>query len=321
MRPGRILGAAGLAALLLLGAGEPAADTGADLRLEAVDARGFPEIDVLVTPPPALTGIVPDRVVLLENGSPRPATAGLLSAHPLAVLLVVDTSGSMRGEPLAAAQEAAAGFLAALPPTTRTAVMGFAAAPEPAGAFSDDPADAAVALDRLRARGETALYDAVAAALDVLTAADAGRPFIVLLSDGGDTASGTGLAEAVALLEASDVRFYAVELQTEESEPAALQALTDVGAGRVVSAEDPAALAAVYDQIAAELANQLVIHYTSQAGGLTELQITITHNEARATATATITLPGVSPAPSTSAPPVARSTRTRLAMFAARPLG
>ena len=283
--------AAGLVAAAVAAAGA-AAQTSVELQIEAVDARAFPTIDVLVTPPPALYGAVPDSVVLLENGSSRPATAGLLAADPLEVLLVVDISGSMRGAPLAAAKAAAAGFLEALPPTTRTAVMGFAAPPGRAGGFSDDPAEAAAALARLQAGGETALYDAVVAALDALEAAGGGRPFIVLLSDGGDTASAFTLAEAVERLSASDVRFYAVELQTEESDPAPLQALAEVGAGRVVPAEDPAALAAVYELIASELQNQLVITYESAAGGPTELAITISHRGVSAAAAASITLPG-----------------------------
>ncbi|MBP1632587.1 MAG: putative type secretion system integral rane subunit, partial [Acidobacteria bacterium] len=239
---------------------------------------------------------------LLENGSPRPATVGLLAAHPLEVLLVVDTSGSMRGAPLDAAKVAAAGFLTALPPTTRTAVMGFGAAPGPAGGFSEDPADAAADLGRLQAAGETSLYDAVVAALDALDAAGPGRPFIVLLSDGGDTASRLSLADAVARLQGSEVRFYAVELQTEESDPASLQALAEVGAGRVVAAEDPAALAAMYELIASELVNQLVVSYTSAAGGPTDLAITITHGITAAAAAARVTLPGSAPAPTTTLP-------------------
>ncbi len=302
---------AALAASLLAAAGAAApagAQATSELRIEAVDARAYPSVEVLVTPPPGLYGAVPEAVVVLENGTARPATAGLLAAHPLQVLLVVDTSGSMRGEPLEAAKAAAAGFLAALPPTTRTAIMGFAASPGAAGSFSEDPSAAAGALAGLQAGGETALYDAVAAALEAFEEGDEGRPFIVLLSDGGDTASTTTLAEAVARLRASDVRFYAVELQSEESDTAALQELADVGAGRVVSAEDPAALAAMYDQVASELVNQLVVSYTSAAGGTTELAITITHQGVNATVTATVTLPGTS-ATTTSAPATTATTR------------
>ncbi|HSQ36738.1 MAG TPA: type II secretion system F family protein, partial [Acidimicrobiia bacterium] len=164
------------------------------------------------------------------------------------------------------------------------------------------------ALNRLQAGGETALYDAVLAALDAFAAAGEGRPFIVLLSDGGDTASTVTLADAVDLLTASDVRFYAVELETEESDPAPLQALAEVAAGRVVSAEDPAALVAMYDVIASELENQLVIGYTSASGGPTELAITIYHQGVSASAVGSITLPGTAPATTTTIP---ASTTTR----------
>ncbi|HSQ37240.1 MAG TPA: VWA domain-containing protein, partial [Acidimicrobiia bacterium] len=223
--------AVGIFAVAAAAAGA-AAQEGNAQQGEAVDARDFPRIEVLVTPPATLYGAVPDSVLLLENGNSRPATVSLLADQPLEVLLVVDTSGSMSGAPLAAAKEAAAGFLEALPPTTRTAVMGFAASPGQAGEFSEDPADARAALNRLQAGGETALYDAVLAALDAFDAAGEGRPFIVLLSDGGDTASTVTLADAVDRLSASDVRFYAVELETEESDPAPLQALAEVAAGR-----------------------------------------------------------------------------------------
>ncbi|HSQ36733.1 MAG TPA: type II secretion system F family protein, partial [Acidimicrobiia bacterium] len=161
---------------------------------------------------------------------------------------------------------------------------------------------------RLQAGGETALYDAVLAALDAFAAAGEGRPFIVLLSDGGDTASTVTLADAVDRLSASDVRFYAVELETEESDPAPLQALAEVAAGRVVSAEDPAALTAMYDVIASELVNQLVISYTSASGGPTELAITIYHQGVSASAVGSITLPGTAPATTTTVP---ASTTTR----------
>ena len=305
----RLRAVAALAGLALLAAAPAAAARQqAELRIEAVDARAFPAVEVLVTPPASLYGSVPDTVVLLENGWIRPATVSLLAAQPLQVLLVVDTSGSMRGAPLEAAKAAAAGFLAALPPTTRTAVMGFAAVPGEAGDFSEDPADAAADLARLQAGGETALYDAVTAALDAVEADGQGRPFIVLLSDGGDTASTLALADAVDRLQASAVRFYAVELQTEERDPASLQALAEVGAGRVVPAADPAGLAAVYDLIAAELVNQLVVGYTSASGGPTDLTITVAHRGVSATATASITLPGSPVTPSTTTP---ASTTTR----------
>ena len=110
----------------------------------------------------------------------------------------------------------------------------------------------------------------MAAAIEVLGASEAGRPFIILLSDGGDTVSTRVLAEAAALLQDSGIGFYAVELATAESDHAALEALAGTTAGRVVAAADPSALAGVYAQIASELVNQLLISYSSLSGGLSE---------------------------------------------------
>jgi len=294
--------AAGLAATAAL------AQEAGQLRIEAVDARAFPTVSVLVTPPPSLYGAVPNSVSVRENGVSRPASLRLLAQDPLEVLLVVDTSGSMRGAAIDAAKAAAAGFIEALPPTTRTAVMGFASTASLVSGFSDEPAEALSALATLRATGETALYDAVVAALEAFEGTGGGRPFIVLLSDGGDTVSTTTLEDAVSRLRDSGIGLYAVELQTAESDRASLEALTEGSAGRVVSAEDPAALAGVYDQIASELVNQLVVTYESLRGGAVDLTITVEHQGATATGSASVTLPGAPPVTTTTVPPSTTTT-------------
>ncbi|MFH1330359.1 MAG: VWA domain-containing protein, partial [Actinomycetota bacterium] len=285
--------------LVLAGPASAGAQQEGELQIEAVDARSFPSVSVLVTPPPHFYGVVPS-VTVVENGVPRSATVRLLAQEPLQVILAVDTSGSMSGEPLAAAKHAARGFVTQLPPTTRVAVLGFAAEPSLASPFSEDAEATLAAIDALTAAGETALYDAVAAALEAFAAIHEGRPFVVLLSDGGDTVSTTTLAEAAALLEGSGIGFYAVELETAESDHAALETLAGITAGRVVAAEDPSALAVVYDQIASELANQLLVTYSSLGGGPTNLTIMIAHEALSASAAASITLPGTGPITTTS---------------------
>jgi tight adherence protein B len=295
-----------------------ARQTQPELRIESIDATSFPIISVLVTPPPELFGFAPDpaSIRVLESGVERPATVRLLTDQPLEVLLAIDTSGSMRGEPLTSAVAAASSFLEQMPPTTRTAVMGFATTPALLSEFSEDPEIALAALQTLEATGETALYDAVAAALDAFDTASRTRRFLILLSDGGDTASAATLEDTAARLEASDIGFYAVELQTAESDPESLDTLASVSAGRVAPAADPTALASIYGSIASELANQLAVSYTTVRGGEVQLSITIRDGGISASATEEIILPiflvptTTTMAPTTTAAPTTIATTT-----------
>ena len=268
------------------------AQADAELRIEAVDAREFPTVVAIVTPPPELYGVVPapGDVTVLEDGVDRPAVAQILADEPLEVMLVIDTSGSMRGDALTSAQEAAAQFIDRMPPTTRFGVMGFGDEPEVVSEFSDDREAARTAVAGLVATGETALYDAVLTALEQFDAAEDVRPFIVLLSDGGDTVSTASLEEATSALEESGVGLYAVSLETDETDLTPLETLTDVTAGRVVAAGNTAELAEVYDQIADELVNQLTVRFTSAAGGIVDLAISITGNGITASGQARVDL-------------------------------
>jgi tight adherence protein B len=294
--------AVALAAALVAAVALPpaAAQQELELRIEEVDARDFPQIAITITPPPELYGVLPtgDEVTVLEDGVARPAAARLLTEEPLEVLLAVDTSGSMRDEPLQAAKAAAAGFVERMPPTTRIAVMGFASEPLVVADFDEDPAVALAALDTLEATGQTAIYDAVLAALDAFDTSQPARRFVVLLSDGGDTASAATLEEAAQGLDESGFGFYAVELQTDESDPEALETLAEVSAGRVVPAEDTAALAAVFDQVASELVNQLLLTYVTVDGGPVDLSISIEVDGTTARVEAPVALPMLAP-PST----------------------
>ena len=64
--------------------------------------------------------------------------------------------------------------------------------------FTDQVPQLEVALSRSHADGETALYDAVAAALDHLKKGNRDKKVLIVISDGGDNASKHKLAEIMA---------------------------------------------------------------------------------------------------------------------------
>ncbi|HUG31495.1 MAG TPA: type II secretion system F family protein, partial [Acidimicrobiia bacterium] len=271
----------------------------ADLVIEQVDSSDYPRVVVAVTPPSLVGGADDISFTLTESGVEREVAFELVDSADLEVLLLIDTSGSMAGEPIESARQAALSFVDQMPAEVRLGVIGFGSTPEVLAPLGEDRESSLSALEELDVAGETALYDAVIVALEQFVE-DRRRHTVVLLSDGGDTVSDASLEEATARLVASGVQLHVVELQSPESDSAALQQLGSAGNGSVVPVSDPAALAEVYGEIAAQLVHRYQVIYTSESYGTTQLDITASTTEASATGTIHIALPP----PPVMAPPV-----------------
>jgi tight adherence protein B len=170
------------------------------------------------------------------DGKPVDFSVERVPTSSLEILLVVDTSGSMVGAPIEAARAAANEFLTVLPPDVRVGIVAFGSQPSLVAAPTTDRALLASGIGRLAAGGETALYRRGRLPADTQFSATAGDRAIVLLSDGGDTASTTTLDQAAA----AGVRTNVIELVTAESDSAVLGRLAAAGGGSVSSVSDPA---------------------------------------------------------------------------------
>ncbi len=158
----------------------------------------------------------------LDPGRARDSVAGSLDLAPggyllrlfepkTRIVLVVDVSGSME-ERIADARRAVLQYAAGVQPQEEMAILKFSSGIELLHDFtSDGEALVASARDAIVAGGGTALYDALAKALDMLEGY-AGNRAIVLLSDGADSVSDTGYADIRKRLAGAGVRFYAIAL-------------------------------------------------------------------------------------------------------------
>jgi tight adherence protein B len=247
----------------------------AGLALTSVDPAGYPAVSAVVTVDPGAAGVdLPATdFTVEENGEPVDALIARMPTDNLEVILALDTSGSMEGEPLAAARQAAAGFLDALPAEVPVAIVGFGPEAAVLAEATTDRAALEVTLDDLTATGETALYDAVVHTTGQFTTAATDR-VVVLLSDGGDTASATTLEAAEAA--AAGITLYVIDLVTPESNPDALARLAAAGHATVSPAADPDALAALYQESARALVNRYRVDYTSAATGTVDLTVRLT---------------------------------------------
>jgi Ca-activated chloride channel family protein len=186
---------------------------------------------------------------------------------PVTVGLVVDNSGSMsskRPEVIAAALA----FARSSNPADQMFVVNFNenvsfGLPDNTP-FTDRAAQLQVALSRIIANGETALYDAVAAALKHLKKGNRDKKVLIVISDGGDNASKHNLAQIRATARQSDAIIYTLGLFGEndpDKNPHVLKQLAKDTCGKAFLPESLSEVVPICEQIARDIRNQYTIAY------------------------------------------------------------
>lgn len=249
--------------------------TGTGITITGSDTTAFPDVALEVSIPGDLTGDVlsPGDVTVSEGGATR-SVAGVqaIGVEGLEVVIVMDRSGSMRGPAIAAARAAAQQFAAQLPATVPIGLVTFGSTASVALTPSLDRDALGAQLAAVTAGGSTSLYDSVVLA-SWLFSPETPRRVLVLLSDGGDTASVADLDAAIAAVRGLQVNV--IELVSSESNGLALAALG--GTQPVRSASDPVELAHAYDDVAQGLVNHFVVTYRSGATrpGDTDVEVAV----------------------------------------------
>ena len=305
---------AGLALALVVAALglAPAASADEALTVVNTDLTGHPDVRMVVAVPAPLgdQALTADNFKVSEGGESRAVRVEALPADQLEVALVIDTSGSMVGTPLASAKVAAQAFLAQLPPAVPVSVIGFGASPTVVSPRSVNRPAQVAAIRALSSGGQTAMYDALRMALTQLPGGGA-RQMAVLLTDGGDTASTATLEGTADALRAAKVPLFAVELRTGESSPFALGTLTSASGGRVVAAADPGALVGAFDTVAKQLVRQYSVSFRPTGSGATDVDVVVESPVGRAAVRQRLDLPassGLSSSPPNGSPAAERVT-------------
>lgn len=199
---------------------------------------------------------VPQKIAVFERQSEM----------PLAILLAIDTSGSVHKD-LPIEQKAARHFAHALMrPVDQMGLIEFASDVREVVPFTNQVSRIDRGLDSLRMGPATALYDAVYLSAQNLTKMS-GRKVLVLISDGGNTVNGVDYAKALEQALRSEVMVYSII-----DVPIAASAGRDIGGehamitlseetgGKYYYAEGMDVEKA-FDQISADLRTQYLIGY------------------------------------------------------------
>lgn len=264
-RTRRLAGSVALAALVLLGASTPAAAQTDGIEVRSVDATGFPLVRAVVSGP-TVTGDPEAAFTVVEDGEERNVDVVRLRSNDLNVVVAVDVSGSMEGEPIEQAKTAVRDLLATLPADVPVSLVSFGQTAVLQHAFSTDRASLQAAVDGLIAAGGTALYDGIDRGIAQLASRN-GTSALVVLADGADSAS-TGTAESVIeRLSSTPIATSFVALQTPDQDLAGIQSMADAAGGQVVAVEQAAEFSAAFTRIAASLGDLFELRWTSGSDG------------------------------------------------------
>jgi tight adherence protein B len=240
--------------------------------VQLTEARGskFP-VRSFVIQLPTNRALTVESVGVTENGG-GVADVTLIPASQVGrktfgVVVVVDTSDSMKGTPVSSAMEAVRAFAARRNANQQFALVTFNDVATVALPFttSADRIDAAIATVPPVAYG-THIYDAVAKAEKMLLAAKVQAGSILVVSDGADTGSTATASDVLATARSENIKVFSVGLRSPHFDPSSLDSLAAGGGGEYALAQSTKDLAPLFDQLGERLSRQYVLSYKSLAG-------------------------------------------------------
>lgn len=263
----------------LVGVATAAADVADDVpvRVDVEDLTAQPDgtttVTVRVSGIPEGQILQPSDLEIVENGE-LVADVGVGDVAVVgdtivpAVVLAIDTSGSLVGEGIVAARDAATQL--ALDVTESGGLVGvvsFSDDVETLIDLTDDGAAAAAAVGELAAGGGTALYDGISRATRIAASHD-GPADVIVFTDGVDNGSQTGLDDVRTLVGDAEMPVTTVRLvssvEQEAADDNAVDAIAAAGGGTVIRIDDVSELAGTFEAIATDLSNRVTLRWVAE---------------------------------------------------------
>ncbi|HEX9366784.1 MAG TPA: VWA domain-containing protein [Vicinamibacterales bacterium] len=214
-----------------------------------------------------VSGLPREAFVVHEDGRPQPVEFFENEDTPVTVGLLIDNSGSMqpRRDSVIAAGMAFAG---SSHPADELFTLNFNEQVwpglPPEHPFTSDRDELRRALDQSTTRGQTALFDAIAAGLRQLDEGHKTRKVLVVVSDGGDNASHTGFAEVLDAALRKDVVIYTIGIydpDDHDAKPGLLRQIADATGGEAFFPRELTEVTPLLERIARDIRSSYTIGY------------------------------------------------------------
>jgi Ca-activated chloride channel family protein len=224
------------------------------------DAKGSPVLDLAKTDFKLLEGDAEQRIDYFYSED-----------TPISVGLIVDLSSSM-GNKLDRVRQAVDEFFKNADPLDDYFVVTFSNHPKLLANTTQSTATIQAKLGQMKAKGNTALADAIYMGINKLRSAYYRRKALVIISDGGDNISRHSLRSVKNLAKEADAQIYAIDvcdapgvLFTKKLEEKFgrqwLSQVTEVTGGRTIAVDNASKIPDAAARISTELRNQYVLGY------------------------------------------------------------
>jgi len=185
-------------------------------------------------------------------------------SDPIGVVLVIDTSGSMKGKPIEDAKSAALVFMDEMRKVDEFAIVGFADEVTTYSNFTSDRQKLAESIDQITAEGETSLFDGLYISLNQFKERqDLQYKYAIVLSDGTDTVSKLSTQDVILKAQTDKITIYSISLMSYDHDPTDLKNISGSTNGELLIAADSGQLKELYGIISRKIRNQYRISYTS----------------------------------------------------------
>ena len=230
-----------------------------------------------------VTGLEKENFKLAEDKVPQEISYFSSEDIPLSVGIILDVSGSMKDK-LKTAVEAAITFMKGGSPDDEYFLVEFADKPTGTADFTNDISKIQNLFLASRAKGRTALFDAVYMGLSKLEQGNNAKRALLLITDGEDNRSRYTFSNVRDFVKEKDVQMYAIGITNGWSDASAeqgralLRDLAAISGGNSFFPTSVYGLEDICRKIAAELKYQYVLGYrstnTSKDGEWRKIKVT-----------------------------------------------
>jgi len=254
-----------------------------DIFITKADFSNYPKVEVHINFKEGseleALNLTQEDFTVLENGEEvRDFSIKGLSEiiDPIGVVLLLDTSGSMEGQPIEDAASSALLFMDEMRSIDEFSVVSFADDVTVHSSFTSDRKKLRDSILQIETMGDTSLFDGVFTASDQFKDRDDIKyRYIILLSDGMDTASRYTLKDAINKALQEEVSIYSIALLSSEFNPDNIRNISESTGGEMLEAASSSDLKELYKTISKKIINQYRISYTSVWPNAEDIEISI----------------------------------------------